>query len=258
MGLADEGGLDVRPDVSLKQCPSEDIAEVAVGTDHDYAIAPNPGLKSEKEYHPDYVPSVFPQRKQSTLKLNRLQRLKNRSRKKQGELTQQVHTPDSETTESEHELDTDPVALESQHTLNPPSEHELDTDPVAPESQQTLHPPVADGHIVIMEPFAIAQPVTVKVEAEDAPLELKNEHDWSPPENMAGDSYADDPSSSTQTLGTLPAKELYEVHLQRKIRKSDMEMELIKHQVEETKLNIKKASLEIELLEHQLKEIKKQ
>ncbi|KAJ8013235.1 hypothetical protein DPEC_G00051160 [Dallia pectoralis] len=112
---------------------------------------------------------------------------------------------------------------------------------------------IADGHIVIMEPFAIAQPVTVKVEAEDAPSELKNEHDWSPPENMAGDSYADDPSSSTQILGTQSAKELYEVHLQRKIRKSDMEMELIKHQVEETKLNIKKASLEIELLEHQLK-----
>ncbi|KAJ8013233.1 hypothetical protein DPEC_G00051140 [Dallia pectoralis] len=116
----------------------------------------------------------------------------------------------------------------------------------------------ADGHIVIMEPFAIAQPVTVKVEAEDAPSELENEHDWSPPENMAGDSYADDPSSSTQILGTLPSKELYNIHLQRQIRKSDMEMELIKHQVEETKLNIKKASLEIELLEHRLKEIKKQ
>jgi hypothetical protein len=44
----------------------------------------------------------------------------------------------------------------------------------------------------------------------------------------------------------LPEKELYKVHLQKQIRKSDMEMDLIQ-------LQIKKAKLEIELLEHRLK-----
>ncbi|XP_062393520.1 uncharacterized protein LOC134080923 [Sardina pilchardus] len=87
------------------------------------------GLKSDREDHPDYIPSVFPKRRtQSALKLNRLQRLINRSRKKlEREVSQQVSTPETP------EMDTDPVAIESQQT----SEHELDTDPVPIESQQT-------------------------------------------------------------------------------------------------------------------------
>ncbi|KAM9450779.1 uncharacterized protein Hap1MRO34_021266 isoform 1-T1 [Clarias gariepinus] len=55
----------------------------------------------------------------------------------------------------------------------------------------------------------------------------------------------------------LPAKELYKVHLQKQIRKSDMEMDFIQLQMEEKRLSIKKATLEIELLEHRLKEIRK-
>jgi len=51
----------------------------------------------------------------------------------------------------------------------------------------------------------------------------------------------------------LPAKELFKAHLQKQIRKSDMEMDLIQLQMEEKRLNLKKARLEIELLEHQLK-----
>ncbi|XP_072571022.1 uncharacterized protein [Paramormyrops kingsleyae] len=51
----------------------------------------------------------------------------------------------------------------------------------------------------------------------------------------------------------LPAKELYKVHLQKQIRKSEMEMDLIQLQMEEKRLSIKKAKLEIELLEHRLK-----
>ncbi|KAF5889853.1 BOLA class I histocompatibility antigen, alpha chain BL3-7-like, partial [Clarias magur] len=51
----------------------------------------------------------------------------------------------------------------------------------------------------------------------------------------------------------LPAKELNKVHLQKQIRISDMEMDLIRLQMEEKRLSIKKATLEIELLEHRLK-----
>ncbi|KAF5889863.1 complement decay-accelerating factor-like, partial [Clarias magur] len=51
----------------------------------------------------------------------------------------------------------------------------------------------------------------------------------------------------------LPAKELNKVHLQKQIRISDMEMDLIQLQMEEKRLSIKKATLEIELLEHRLK-----
>ncbi|XP_047660915.1 uncharacterized protein LOC125139739 isoform X2 [Tachysurus fulvidraco] len=65
------------------------------------------------------------------------------------------------------------------------------------------------------------------------------------------------PSTSAHNLSRLPAKELYNVHLQKQIRKSDMEMDLIQLQMEEKRLLIKKAALEIKLLEHRLKEIKK-
>ncbi|XP_027006180.2 uncharacterized protein LOC113645089 isoform X2 [Tachysurus fulvidraco] len=64
-------------------------------------------------------------------------------------------------------------------------------------------------------------------------------------------------STSAHNLSRLPANELYKVHLQKQIRKSDMEMDLIQLQMEEKRLLIKKAALEIELLEHRLKEIKK-
>ncbi|CAM4548201.1 unnamed protein product [Leuciscus chuanchicus] len=75
-----------------------------------------------------------------------------------------------------------------------------------------------------------------------------------PIENMAGDLNTDEgPSTSTQNLSSLPAKELYKVHLQKQIRKSDMEMDFIQLQMEEKRLNLKKAILDIELLEHQLK-----
>ncbi|CAM4692379.1 unnamed protein product [Leuciscus chuanchicus] len=70
-------------------------------------------------------------------------------------------------------------------------------------------------------------------------------------EYIPGDLPTDEgPSTSTHNLTGLPAKELHKVHLQKQIRKSDMEMDLIQ-------LQIKKAKLEIELLEHRLKEIKK-
>ncbi|CAM4278148.1 unnamed protein product [Leuciscus chuanchicus] len=75
-----------------------------------------------------------------------------------------------------------------------------------------------------------------------------------PIENMAGYLNTDEgPSTSTQNLSILPAKELYKVHLQKQIRKSDMEMDFIQLQMEEKRLNLKKVILEIELLEHQLK-----
>ncbi|KAI2651818.1 Kinesin-like protein kif7 [Labeo rohita] len=73
-------------------------------------------------------------------------------------------------------------------------------------------------------------------------------------EYIPGDLPTDEgPSTSMHNLSSLPAKELYKVHLQKQIRKSDMEMDLIQLQMEEKRLSIKKATLEIELLEHRLK-----
>ncbi|KAK2865880.1 hypothetical protein Q7C36_001936 [Tachysurus vachellii] len=49
------------------------------------------------------------------------------------------------------------------------------------------------------------------------------------------------PSTSAHNLSRLPAKELYKIHLQKQIRKSDMGMDLIQLQMEEKRLLIKKA-----------------
>ncbi|KAL6465921.1 hypothetical protein MHYP_G00203190 [Metynnis hypsauchen] len=57
---------------------------------------------------------------------------------------------------------------------------------------------------------------------------------------------ADGPSTSRAQTGTLPVKELYKVHLQKQIKKCDLEVEHINLQIEKTKL-------EIQLLHYKLK-----
>ncbi|XP_035246716.1 dynactin subunit 1-like isoform X2 [Anguilla anguilla] len=59
-----------------------------------------------------------------------------------------------------------------------------------------------------------------------------------------------EPSTSRQHLSTKPVEELYKVHLERKIEKSDLE-------ITHLKLQIRKTELETAILEHQLKEIQR-
>ncbi|CAM4598127.1 unnamed protein product [Leuciscus chuanchicus] len=100
---------------------------------------------------------------------------------------------------------------------------------------------VADGHIVLLDPPATPHSVTVADDEETTSAVTETENVGRPIENMAGDLNTDEgPSTSTQNLSSLPAKELYKVHLQKQIRKSDMEMDLIQLQMEEKRLNLKK------------------
>ncbi|XP_021326683.2 uncharacterized protein [Danio rerio] len=118
-----------------------------------------------------------------------------------------------------------------------------------------------DGHIVLLDPPERTRSVTVDDQDDDeettsAVTEVDNAP--RPTEYIPGDLPTDEgPSTSTHNLSSLPAKELYKVHLQKQISKSDMEMDLIQLQMEEKRPLIKKAALEIQLLEHRLKELKK-
>ncbi|XDV11921.1 hypothetical protein PO909_000710 [Leuciscus waleckii] len=107
-----------------------------------------------------------------------------------------------------------------------------------------------DRGIVLLDPTERTQSVTAVSDEDDdeettsAVTEVDNAGRST--ESLPGDLPTDEgPSTSTHNL-TLPAKELYKVHLQKQIIKSGMEMDLIQ-------LQIKKAKLEIELLEHRLK-----
>ncbi|XP_026123669.1 uncharacterized protein LOC113106204 isoform X2 [Carassius auratus] len=119
-----------------------------------------------------------------------------------------------------------------------------------------------DGQIVLLDSPERTQSVTVDEDDDDdeettsAVTEVDNAGRST--EYIPRDLPTDEgPSASAHNLSRLPAKELYKVHLQKQIRKSDMEMDLIQLQMEEKRLLIKKAALEIELLENRLKEMKK-
>ncbi|MCI4388156.1 hypothetical protein PGIGA_G00082280 [Pangasianodon gigas] len=65
---------------------------------------------------------------------------------------------------------------------------------------------VADGHIVLTDPPATAQPATVDEDEEvtSAVTEVETEDAGRPTEIMAGDSYTEEgPSNSTQNLGSV-------------------------------------------------------
>ncbi|KAI2659215.1 hypothetical protein H4Q32_023458 [Labeo rohita] len=116
-----------------------------------------------------------------------------------------------------------------------------------------------DRGIVLLDPTERTQSVTVDEDDEDDDEETTSavtevDNAGRSTEYIPGDLPTDEgPSTSMHNLSSLPAKELYKVHLQKQIRKSDMEMDLIQLQMEEKRLSIKKATLEIELLEHRLK-----
>ncbi|XP_039616436.1 uncharacterized protein LOC120533557 isoform X2 [Polypterus senegalus] len=117
-----------------------------------------------------------------------------------------------------------------------------------------------DRGIVLLDPTERTQSVTAVEDDDEETTSAVTEVDnaGGSTEYIPGDLPTDDgPSTSVHDLSSLPAKELYKVHLQKQIRKSDMEMDLIQLQMEAKRLSIKKATLEIELLEHRLKEIKK-
>ncbi|XP_046708469.1 uncharacterized protein LOC124387892 isoform X3 [Silurus meridionalis] len=114
-----------------------------------------------------------------------------------------------------------------------------------------------DGRIVLLDPPERTQSVTVdEVDDDEETTSAVTEVDNAgrSTEYIPRDLPTDEgPSTSAHNLSRLPAKELYKVHLQKQIRKCNMEMDLIPLQMEEKRLLIKKAALEIELLEHRLK-----
>ncbi|XP_076869230.1 uncharacterized protein LOC143519541 [Brachyhypopomus gauderio] len=102
---------------------------------------------------------------------------------------------------------------------------------------------VIDGVVIKVEPPAVDEE-TVSAASEWADAFGR------PIDNMTNVQPNTGPSASRGQLGTSPFKDLYKLHLQKKIEKTDLKMEQIKQQMRLTQL-------EIELLEHKLKEIKK-
>ncbi|GAA6073337.1 uncharacterized protein LOC124387892 isoform X1 [Tachysurus ichikawai] len=106
-----------------------------------------------------------------------------------------------------------------------------------------------DGRIVLLDPPERTQSVTVDEDDDDeettsAVTEVDNAGRST--EYIPRDLPTDEgPSTSAHNLSRLPAKELYKVHLQKQIRKSDMETDLIQLQMEEKRLLIKKAALNL-------------
>ncbi|KAI2645702.1 Copine-2 [Labeo rohita] len=112
-----------------------------------------------------------------------------------------------------------------------------------------------DRGIVLLDPTERTQSVTVIMYTCIFPLKDEDDDEETTSavtevdnagrstEYIPGDLPTDQgPSSSMHNLSSLPAKELYKVHLQKQIRKSDMEMDLIQLQMEEKRLSIKKSN----------------
>ncbi|XP_024133052.1 uncharacterized protein LOC112149536 isoform X2 [Oryzias melastigma] len=108
------------------------------------------------------------------------------------------------------------------------------------------------GSIILLEPPEIPQCISID---EDEDTILGNA--GMPAENLPGNLHKTEThSASTYNLCSLSANELYKVHLQRQIRKSEMEMDLLQLEMEKKRMAIQKAKLEVEILEYQLKEKK--
>ncbi|XP_059193769.1 uncharacterized protein LOC131975195 [Centropristis striata] len=106
-----------------------------------------------------------------------------------------------------------------------------------------------DGVLHIVEPPAS---IELKVEEDSDSKEVLSAATEMerPTESMAGHHQEQAPSTPAAQLDTLPVKELHRLHLVKKITKMDQEMVYVGRQ-------IRKIDLEIELLQHQLEEIKK-
>ncbi|RVE64872.1 hypothetical protein OJAV_G00130170 [Oryzias javanicus] len=117
----------------------------------------------------------------------------------------------------------------------------------------TSNDTISGGSIILLEPPEIPESISID-EDEDTILDNAG----MPTENLPGDlKTTETHSASTSNLCSLSAKELHKVHLQRQIRKSEMEMDLMQLEMEKKKMAIQKAKLEVEILEYQLKEMKK-
>ncbi|XP_067451980.1 uncharacterized protein [Thunnus thynnus] len=110
----------------------------------------------------------------------------------------------------------------------------------------------SDGAICLVDPPHATTDLVTDEEDEETVSAAFTEVDTERPiESMAGQQQQQEgPSTSTAQIDTLPVKDVYRIHLQKKIQKTDKEMQYLDRQ-------IRKADLEIEILEHKLEEIKK-
>ncbi|XP_078797709.1 uncharacterized protein LOC144989335 isoform X2 [Oryzias latipes] len=110
----------------------------------------------------------------------------------------------------------------------------------------------AEGNIVLLEHPVTTEPQAVDVENDtlsadtDRPIESVEEQ---PPQEEE-EQEVEGPSNSSARMNTLPVKELYRLHLIKKIEKTKKEMCYLDRQ-------ILKSDLEIEILKHKLQEIRK-
>ncbi|XP_054868904.1 uncharacterized protein LOC129349521 isoform X2 [Amphiprion ocellaris] len=102
----------------------------------------------------------------------------------------------------------------------------------------------SDGTICLVEPLHTTTDLVTDEEDETVSAAFTEGDPERHLESMAGQQQ-DASSTSTAQIDTLPVKQIYKIHLLRKIQKTDKEMQYLDCQ-------IKKADLEIEILEHKL------
>lgn len=102
----------------------------------------------------------------------------------------------------------------------------------------------SDGAIFLLEPLHTTTDVGTDEEPKEMHSAVTEEKPQRPTEGMDGQQQ-DTASTSTAQTDTLPVKEIYRIHLLKKIQKTDKEMQYLDRQ-------IMKADLEIQLLEHKL------
>ncbi|XP_041653887.1 uncharacterized protein LOC121516593 [Cheilinus undulatus] len=105
-----------------------------------------------------------------------------------------------------------------------------------------------DGVLYLVEPHGASELLQPEEEDEEDALSAATERDPERPiESMVVKQ--EEAPAPTAKINTLPVKELYRRHLIKKMKKTDKEMMFLDRQIQ-------KADLEIEILKHQLEEIK--
>ncbi|XP_078807461.1 uncharacterized protein LOC111947835 [Oryzias latipes] len=123
------------------------------------------------------------------------------------------------------------------------------SEPVTPQDTSAFIK-YSDGNIFLLESPVTTEPQAVDVEDDtlsaytDRPRESVEEQ---PPQDEEEE---EGPSNSSARMNTLSVKELYRLHLIKEIEKTDKEMSYLDRQ-------ILKSDLEIEILKHKLQEIMK-
>ncbi|XP_078792327.1 uncharacterized protein LOC144987142 [Oryzias latipes] len=124
------------------------------------------------------------------------------------------------------------------------------SEPVTPQDTSAFIK-YSDGNSVLLDHPVTTEPQAVDVEDDtlsaytDRPIESVEEQ---PPQEEEQE--VEGPSNSSARMNTLPVKELYRLHLIKQIEKTDKEMSYLDRQ-------ILKSDLEIEILKHKLQEIRK-